>query len=415
MIIPLFICIFFFELVQSNVPFRRKTGKTAGYPVVIIPGDAGSQLEANLTGKPTVVHYVCSKQTQEYFDLWLNLESFSPIVIDCWLDNMKLVYNSSSGFSSNMPGVDVRVPGMGDTSTVEWLDPSNASTGSYFFTMVDMMATWGYRRGKSVVAAPYDWRKSPVENRNYFLLLKSLIELTYKYNQNTKVVILAHSMGNPAMLYFYKNFVDQDWKDKYIQSHVSLAAAWGGSMQIVRLMISGYNMNYYRIILAPSKLREMQRSFTSSAFLFPSNAVWKEDEVLAVGPEKNYTLKNVQEMFNDSMYPIGWDQYQKHSQLLGDLEAPGVEIHCIYGIGLDTPDLFTWTKGWFPDYVPYVQYGDGDGTVNRRSGEVCTKWNQNNNKGKKVTIHALDKTEHMAIMQSPAAIELVRKALYGEL
>lgn len=76
------------------------------------------------------------------------------------------------------------------------------------------------------------------------------------------------------MLYFYHNYVDQvrteterfqaktvvqAWKDKYIKSHVSLAAPWGGAMQIVKLYASGYNMNYYRVILPPNKLRTMQR------------------------------------------------------------------------------------------------------------------------------------------------------------
>lgn len=38
-------------------------------------------------------------------------------------------------------------------------------------------------------------------------------------------------------------------------------------------------MNQYRILLPPSSLREMQRSFTSSTFLFPSYNVWSKDEV----------------------------------------------------------------------------------------------------------------------------------------
>lgn len=38
-------------------------------------------------------------------------------------------------------------------------------------------------------------------------------------------------------------------------------------------------MNHYRILLPPSSLREMQRSFTSSTFLFPSYNVWNDDEV----------------------------------------------------------------------------------------------------------------------------------------
>lgn len=48
---------------------------------------------------------------------------------------------------------------------------------------------------------------------------------------------------------------------------------------------SGYNMDHYRIILPPSRIRIMQRSFTSSAFLFPSYNLWNETEV------SNYTVE----------------------------------------------------------------------------------------------------------------------------
>nr|CDJ86003.1 Lecithin:cholesterol acyltransferase domain containing protein [Haemonchus contortus] len=399
--------------VNGMPPFTKTRFKNKPlHPVILIPGDGGSQLEANLTGKPTVVHYICSKQTTDYFDLWLNLELFTPLVIDCWVDNMMLVFNSTSGMSSNMPGVDIRVPGFGGTSTVEWLDKSKASQGLYFYTIVDMMVSWGYRRGKNIIGAPFDWRRSPNELTIYFDLLKTTIETTYRYNGNTKVITLGHSMGNPIMLYFFNNIVDQAWKDKFIQSHVSLAGAWGGSMQLVRLFASGYNMNYYRVILPPSSLRGMQRSFTSSAFLFPSRAVWNDTEVLASTAEKNYTMANVQEFFHDINYPTGWEQYKVAAQLNGDLHAPGVKLHCIYGTGIATAEQFTWPKGYFPDYQPYVMYGDGDGTVNRRSAEVCLGWNKTNNNGKPVTFHEIPNAEHMGILQSPPAIEIIRKAIY---
>lgn len=62
-----------------------------------------------------------------------------------------------------MPGVDIRVAGFGATESVEWLDKSKASQGRYFFDIVDSMVSWGYRRGKNVIGAPFDWRKSPSE------------------------------------------------------------------------------------------------------------------------------------------------------------------------------------------------------------------------------------------------------------
>lgn len=53
-----------------------------------VPGDLGNQLEAKLD-KPSVVHYLCSKKTDSYFTLWLNLELLLPVIIDCWIDNIR--------------------------------------------------------------------------------------------------------------------------------------------------------------------------------------------------------------------------------------------------------------------------------------------------------------------------------------
>ncbi|VDN03691.1 unnamed protein product, partial [Thelazia callipaeda] len=345
------------------------------------PGDGGSQLKAKLTGKPEVVHFWCARRTDNYFDLWLNLKLFLPAAIGCWIDNMKLQYNITTNETTNMPGVLVQVPGFGNTTTVEWLDASKASEGRYFSDIVEALVPLGYRRGKNIVGAPYDWRRAPNELQSYYANLRKLIEETYYYNGNKKVVIVAHSMGNPVMLYFYNNLVKQEWKDKFILSHVSISGAWGGSMQVIRLLASGYNMNHYRIFLPPNALRTMQRSFTSSAFLFPSYNIWDKEEVLVKVGDKNYTLQNVEEFFNDIKYEIGWYQYQNTAFLLKDLHAPNVEVHCIYGFGIDTPENFEWSTWWFPDYQPSTKYGDGDGTVNRRSLEACRKWvDKNGNK-----------------------------------
>ncbi|XP_032139706.1 group XV phospholipase A2 isoform X3 [Sapajus apella] len=150
----LFLLLLLMLLADPTLPAGRHPS------VVLVPGDLGNQLEAKLD-KPTVVHYLCSKKTESYFTIWLNLELLLPVIIDCWIDNIRLVYNKTSRATQFPDGVDVRVPGFGKTFSLEFLDPSKSSVGSYFHTMVESLVGWGYTRGEDVRGAPYDWRRAP--------------------------------------------------------------------------------------------------------------------------------------------------------------------------------------------------------------------------------------------------------------
>lgn len=129
-------------------------------PVVLIPGDGGCQLEAQLN-KTNVVHYICQKTTKDFFNIWLNMELLVPVVIDCWIDNIKLIYDNVTRTTRNPDGVEIRVPGWAGTETVEWLDPSHASTGSYFTDVANTLVQLGHVRNSTMRGAPYDFRKAP--------------------------------------------------------------------------------------------------------------------------------------------------------------------------------------------------------------------------------------------------------------
>lgn len=53
-----------------------------------VPGNLGNRLEAKLD-KPNLVHWLCYKKTQHWFTLWIDLNMFMPIGVDCWIDNMR--------------------------------------------------------------------------------------------------------------------------------------------------------------------------------------------------------------------------------------------------------------------------------------------------------------------------------------
>ncbi|VDL78993.1 unnamed protein product [Nippostrongylus brasiliensis] len=290
-----------------------------------VPGDGGTQMEANLTGKPSVVHPFCRRYTSDYFDLWLNMQEFLPIAIDCFAHNIMLDINPETGEVTDMPGVDVRIPGFGHTSSVEFLDKSRIAQTSYFFGMIESLVKMGYRRGMDVTAAPYDFRRAPEQLGDYYDRLKALIERTYQRAGNEKVVIVGHSLGNLVALRFFTEIVDQEWKDTYIKSHVAVAPPWGGSVKIVLLYTSGYNFENSEYILPSMGLRTAQRTFTSSAYLFPNRLAYRDDEVLATVGTKNYTLADMKTFFDEINYSIGWRQVEKLDSLNRKLPAPGVK------------------------------------------------------------------------------------------
>ncbi|EPB74860.1 hypothetical protein ANCCEY_06040 [Ancylostoma ceylanicum] len=156
---------------------------------VAVPGIGGSQMEANLTGKPHVVNPFCLRHTTKYFDIWLNLEELLPIAIDCFVHNMmapsnlasRLQTNPENGMVSNMPGVDIRVSGFGTSAGVEFVDKSRVSN------------TYGI----------------PEELGEYYLRLRKLIEKAYIDALNNRVVVIGHSLGNIIALHLFTRIVDQ--------------------------------------------------------------------------------------------------------------------------------------------------------------------------------------------------------------
>jgi len=278
----------------------------------------------------------------------------------------------------------------------------------YFHVIIEMAVAMGYTKGKNIHGAPFDFRKSPNEFKEYYANLTTLIENTYYQNGNKKVLIIGHSMGNPVMLHFY-HAKSQAWKDKFLRAHVSIAGPWGGSVKTLKLFASGYNLDHYKIIVNAKQIRPFQRSMTSSAYLLPSANFWGPNETLIRTEHRNYTVADYQQFFTDIQYPNGWSMYQDTRDLYGDNQPPGVEIHCLCGTKMDTPGSLIYGKNDFPDSQPTDVNEDGDGTVNLRSAQGCLRWV---GKQKQSIIYKeYPKVEHLDLLNNANVVAYVKTLL----
>eukprot|EP00731_Ephydatia_muelleri_P033295 Em0027g43a len=159
---------------------------------------------------------------------------------------------------------------------VQSRDQGIAGFGDTFEYFVDR----GYQRGKSIRAAPYDWRLAADQLyvRGYYDNVKSLIEEMYKSNGGRKVTLVTHSMGGPVTLFFLNNVVTQQWKNTYIYAFVPIAGAWSGGNKILLAQMSG--MKPPELSRGPKALRM-------------GNAV------LVTTPKRSYTANDYEALFRD--------------------------------------------------------------------------------------------------------------------
>ncbi|XP_069697972.1 lysosomal phospholipase A and acyltransferase-like isoform X2 [Periplaneta americana] len=370
-----------------------------------VPGDAGDQIEAQLN-KKRVIHPECPKTTKDFITLWLNVRDLITS-LDCWADNVKLHYCNVTRKTYNSEGVTTRIPGFGNTNSLEWLDPKFKELGQYFAFVVSHLVELGYERGVSLRGAPYDFRKAPNEQGGYFVQLKNLIEETYRINGNKPVALLAHSMGGSMALHLLHGQSKQ-WKEKYIHSLISLSGVWGGAVKAMKAIATGENFGISA--LNETLLREIERSLPSTVWLMPSSSFWKPDEILIQTQKKNFTVNNFQQFFDDIGYPTGWEMRKDIEKYSDHTIPPNVEVHCLHGIGLKTVDRLNYGKyNPFPDEEPSIVYGDGDGSVNKRSLEGCLKWR--GQQKEKVHYLTFNKTSHFSVITDDRIITYLKKVL----
>ena len=179
-------------------------------------------------------------------------------------------------------------------------------------------------------------------------------------------------------LYFLNEVVTQEWKDKYIKAYVPIAVPYGGAVPALAALLSG--SAEFADFEIPSFLRpclaELTRSFESAYWLLPNPKVFNDCVIVETPSNPNYTAKHYREIFTYRNLQTEWCKYQGLLNTTAmNLSNPNVPTYCLYGTGVPTTEKLVYSER--SKLHLEMMKGDGDGTVNRKSLDVCTRWTNN--------------------------------------
>jgi len=389
---------------SNEVNYRQ--GSSGQEPVVFVPGDGGSQLEAKLN-KTSRIHYICDL-VSDWYDLWLNIHLLAPVVFDCFSDNMRLHYDKKTRTTKNTEGVEVRATNFGSLESVDYLDIYHLYGTDYFETIIATLEKGnGLIRNVDMVGAAFDFRKAPNELADYFKNLTLLIEEHYAKNNYKPVTLICHSMGCLNSVYLLNSKSDS-WKKVHIRRLISLGAPWSGSFKAISAMLYGDNLGIP--LLNKYKLQSLQSSFPSLMYLFPRGPAFPDDRLLVKTPEENYTLKNLDRMFEKAGLLDQKEMWHDTKAIADSLTAPNVELWCLFGTGIDTPSKIIYSGPIDSGKYEEIQ-GDGDGTVNVESLRACDMFKDKQKEP--VYLVPLSGVDHIAILRGKDAANFISEKILG--
>lgn len=108
---------------------------------------------------------------------------------------------------------------------------------------------------------------------------------------------------------------------------------------------------------------------------------------------------------SDLGYPVGWEMMVDTEPYKLNFSAPDVELHCLYGTGVDTVHRLNYEKSSTLDGTPKLETGDGDGTVNYRSLSACKQWM--GRQAQPVRALELDAVDHMGILNNGKVLKYI--------
>lgn len=354
------------------------TSFAVNHPLILVPGLTGSGLEIKEHGA-VMPHSLCRTDTKgEWMKVWVSPVQLLPGEKDCLLTRLTLTYDSESDTYSNLPNVELRAAG--------WANGSDAHEShldllyEYEFRSIlnTLNEAHGYKLGKDVFIAPYDWRlagdaHSKRQNGvgGYYPELQLLIEEAVKAT-GKQAVVLSHSLGCPTILHFFHKFVSDDWKSQYIHGWVALSSPWMGGSNLLQSYLGGWTLGFPTWLIPHDYVRPVQVNASSGVWMSPHPKAFGNMPIVQT-PSRNFTAADVKEV----VQILGKSTWGNQTGALFDkLQGPyqdlqstpsKIKLHNWYSTGIKTGEQFIFDTDLYDGFdkaAAKTVWGDGDGLVN---------------------------------------------------
>ena len=205
--------------------------------------------------------------------------------------------------------------------------------------------------------------------------LKHLIEVVYQ-NSNRKVKLTSISMGGPFLHTFLTHFVDQKWKDKHIDSWLSLAGIFNGFTQAFQNTAFGRNKFLGFPVFKQTDIRDAYRSWFSSSWLIPK-PIEGDNRVILDTPSRQYRLSDIPDLLYGDVREMYLRSFRYNSTA-----DPGVPVDCWFSIkhksltSLKINSEMNANTFYSPDDVTVEEVRGGffNAAVDVASLSICEGW-----------------------------------------
>ena len=394
-------------------------------PIILVGGLGGSALmsERKNAKEP---HWWCSDKT-EPFQLWASLNEMIPFVTEECLSHdlsleMKTFNGSIRGLKQKDEGVLIYGKDYGGLNGVNYITNFEVQDGAYMHELTNYLINeGGYIAGKNLRALPYDWRLGPLEWMvstqpigGDFEKFKALIEQTFRWNDNTAVSLLGHSLGGPFIQLFLASYVDEAWKAKYVKQMISISGSFDGDVHSPIFYTAGDN--YGLSFFLEKTAKELIHGFGSPQYMSPLVSPYKYPMFIyknnATGKVLSYmsTPDEYRRLYQDANVPQGWDIFTNELNAVKDVKfkSPNVTMHCIFGTDVWATTQYKYEGAKDLQDLVYSDVKDsgwekGDGTIPNYSLELCSNFKQD----RPIFTHKFINSTHINIMFEEKLFSLV--------